>query len=139
MLRVAVEGHALTIVDEVVVAVADIGGGTAGDIVNNEKKGGFIEDAAVDQILALSRHKGHINALGVGQHYLRSMVIGYRICKRRELSRLGSGIEGIIVEATTGDRIDLEKRVFDIITPWDQSYWCSVARGALPENFSGAL
>lgn len=49
------------------------------------------------------------------------------------------GIEGNIVEAEVGDQIDLENRVFGVIISCDQGYWWNVIRGALAENFFGAL
>ena len=46
----------------------------------------------------------------MGQQYLSGMVVEYRVIKAPELVREGSSIEGNLVEAKTGDRIDLENR-----------------------------
>lgn len=43
---------------------------------------------------ACSGTRWRIEALLVGQQYLRNMVVGYRVRKRRELGRVGSGEGG---------------------------------------------
>lgn len=57
-----------------------------------------------------------------------------RIDKRRELGHVGTDFEGNQIEAKTGDRINLEKRVFGIIIPWDQCFWSNVGKVVLAES-----
>lgn len=58
-----------------------------------------------------------MNALIVGQQYLRVTVVGYRVGERRELGRAGNGnARSDRVEAKMGDRVDLEDRIFGLIS-----------------------
>ena len=63
-----------------------------------------------DQIWDFIGHEGRGHTWGIGQQYLRGMVVKYRIGKHRELGHVCTGVEGILIEARAGDRIDLETR-----------------------------
>ena len=62
------------------------------------------------------------------------MVIGNQVGKRRELCRMGSGIERGRIEADVCNLIYLKNRIVGIIVPLGQDVWLGATRGVLVER-----